>query len=185
MKLDKTTIVGGLEILLGLFLVYNGYKRAFQYMSMVLAEGAEEAGASTAASGAGESSSSGGFFGNSGLTGTQKATAASRAVPAARTQHPYLVGLILIIVGGFSLVGSLTGTLPAMLGALFDPNALMDRAGNSAGPRNPLAVINPLTNPLAISSPLSSTTTSNLKQWFVTDPSQWLITDPSNWLNNL
>ncbi len=29
MKLDKTTIVGGLEILLGLFLVYNGYKRAF------------------------------------------------------------------------------------------------------------------------------------------------------------
>ena len=68
------------------------------------------------------------------LSPMQKANAAGRAIPTARTHHPYVVGLILIVVGCVGLVGSITGNLPAMLGALFDPNAIMDTSGNAAGP---------------------------------------------------
>ena len=64
-----------------------------------------------------------------GLSGAQKGTALSKLTPKARTHHPYVVGLILIVVGGFALIGSITGTLPSMLAALFDPQALTDKDG--------------------------------------------------------
>jgi len=66
-----------------------------------------------------------------GLSGLQKANAANSALPKVRTTHPYVVGLSLIVIGGFALIGSITGTLPSMLAALFVPNALIDSAGNS------------------------------------------------------
>ena len=61
-----------------------------------------------------------------GLTGSQKAGAISAGLPQPRTHHPYILGLILITTGGFMLIGSVTGTLPSMLAALFVPNALDD-----------------------------------------------------------
>lgn len=71
---------------------------------------------------------------SAGLSGTQRAGAISSALPKPRTRHPYIVGLTLIIVGGFSLIGSITGTLPSMLAALFVPAALVDSGGNSPSP---------------------------------------------------
>lgn len=67
-----------------------------------------------------------------GLTGGQKASAIGRLFPKPKTSHPYVVGLSLVVIGGFSLVGSITGKLPSMLAALFDPNALVDSSGNTA-----------------------------------------------------
>ena len=71
-----------------------------------------------------------------GLTNSQKAGAISAGLPQPRTHHPYILGLILITTGGFMLIGSVTGTLPSMLAALFVPNALDDTGGN---PLEPLA----------------------------------------------
>lgn len=68
-----------------------------------------------------------------GLTGGQKAGALGRAVPKPKTNHPYIVGFTLVIVGGFALIGSITGTLPSMLAALFVPQALADASGNKPG----------------------------------------------------
>jgi hypothetical protein len=56
------------------------------------------------------------------------------AVKPAKTSHPYIVGLSLVAVGAFGLVGSITGTLPSMIAALFVPNALVDKAGNTPAP---------------------------------------------------
>lgn len=69
-----------------------------------------------------------------GLTGSQKAAAIGGGIPQPRTHHPYLLGLILIVVGGFGLVGSVTGTLPSMIAALFDPSTLDDGSGSPASP---------------------------------------------------
>lgn len=65
-----------------------------------------------------------------GLTGSQKAGAISAGLPQPRTHHPYLLGLIFIVAGGFWLVGSITGTLPSMIAALFDPSVLDDSDSN-------------------------------------------------------
>jgi len=92
-----------------------------------LADGAEGTAESTASAGAG-----GGGIG--GLTGSQKGAAASKLLPKPKTDHPYIVGLILVAVGGFALVGSITGTLPSMIAALFVPNALIDTSGNQPAP---------------------------------------------------
>jgi len=67
-----------------------------------------------------------------GLTGGQKASAGLGAIPTAKTHHPYIVGIVLVLIGGFGLIGSLTGALPSMLAALFVPHALVDSDGNSA-----------------------------------------------------
>jgi hypothetical protein len=67
------------------------------------------------------------------LTAGQKATAFTKSLPKPKTTHPYIVGLSLIVVGGFMLIGSITGTLPSMLAALFDPTALVDEKGNAPG----------------------------------------------------
>ncbi len=85
-------------------------------MTMLPALGAEEAGSSI------------------GLTTGQKASAASRALPRPKTNHPYVVGLVLTTIGGFAIIGSITGTLPSMLAALFVPNALIDSSGAQAAP---------------------------------------------------
>lgn len=92
-------------------------------MTMVLPEaaGAAEGAVSSEGSGAAK---------KFGLTGSQKAGAIGSAIPQPRTHHPYLLGLLLIVGGGFMLVGSITGTLPSMLAALFDPNALDDGSGS-------------------------------------------------------
>ena len=83
-------------------------------MSMVLGEGAEEITGSKV-----------------GLTKGQKFGLFSKATPSPKTAHPYVVGMALIIIGGFGLVGSVTGTLPAMIAGLFVPNALVDSSGSS------------------------------------------------------
>jgi len=117
-----------------------------------------------------------------GLTRGQKAAAGLGAVPTAKTQHPYIVGTVLVLVGGFGLIGSITGTLPSMLAALFAPNALIVSADGSAvapdyhGPAI-LAPVNPLTSSPTLGTPLTVGTVKDLKNW--------LITNPSNWLNNL
>lgn len=84
-------------------------------------EGSASAGAATADSGAS----------STGLSGGQKAGALGSALPKPRTHHPYIVGLTLMVVGAFALVGSITGTLPSMIAALFVPNALVDVAGSN------------------------------------------------------
>jgi len=70
-----------------------------------------------------------------GLSTGQKATAGLGAIPSAKTQHPYVVGIALVLIGGFGLIGSVTGTLPSMFAALFlPPDALVDKKGNSPNP---------------------------------------------------
>jgi len=76
-----------------------------------------------------------------GLTGGQKAAAGLGAVPTAKTQHPYIVGTVLVLVGGFGLIGSITGTLPSMLAALFAPNALIVSADGSTPNINTPSVV--------------------------------------------
>lgn len=88
-----------------------------------------------------------------GLTTGQKGAAIGRALPKPRTKHPYVVGGVLMLIGGFGLIGSLTGTLPSMLAALFVPNALVDSQGN-----HPQSLIDAALgglNPLNPSSPFS------------------------------
>lgn len=68
---------------------------------------------------------------SSGLSNVQKGLAGSKLFPKPRTHHPYIVGGTLIIVGVFGLIGSITGSLPSMLAALFVPPALTDYTGNS------------------------------------------------------
>lgn len=105
---------------------------------MVLASGAEDIGSDVAGgvagAGGGGSNDSGRNFG---LTGGQKAAAAGRLLPKPRTSHPYIVGLSLVAIGLLSLVGSITGTLPSMIAALFVPNAL----GPSATSDVPVPII--------------------------------------------
>jgi len=76
-----------------------------------------------------------------GLTRGQKAAAGLGAVPTAKTQHPYIVGTVLVLVGGFGLIGSITGTLPSMLAALFAPNALIVSADGSTPNINTPSVV--------------------------------------------
>ena len=125
MKLDKNTLIGGLFMVGGAFLLYHGYKKVFQYMSMV-GMALDEAGADAVGG------STGGL--SSGLSKGQIGSAIGRALPKPKTHHPYIVGLTLIVVGGASLIGSLTGSLPAMIGALFVPNALVDTSGKAVAP---------------------------------------------------
>ena len=67
-----------------------------------------------------------------GLTGTQVALGGSKLLPKPRTKHPYVVGLVITTLGVFTFIGSVTGTLPSMLAALFVPQALEDATGASA-----------------------------------------------------
>lgn len=83
-----------------------------------------------------------------GLTGSQKAAAVGRGLPTAKTSHPYVVGLVLTVMGGFMLIGSITGALPSMIAALFVPNALVDTSGNSPSP-NIINQIGKVANPLS------------------------------------
>lgn len=76
-----------------------------------------------------------------GLSKGQKAGAASQGaqgvanvLPRPKTTHPYLVGLIFIVVGVAGIVGSITGTIPAMIAALWDPPVLVDKQGASVAP---------------------------------------------------
>lgn len=92
---------------------------------MVMEAGAE--GAKVAETVTGDASASK----NLGLSPGQKLGAAGAGLPRPRTHHPYIVGLALMTVGAFALVGSITGALPSMLAALFCPNALVDTTGNS------------------------------------------------------
>jgi len=113
-----------------------------------------------------------------GLTGGQKASAGLGAVPTAKTSHPYVVGIALVLIGGFGLVGSIIGALPSMLAALFVPNALIDSGGNQKAPSPAsLTAVNPLTSSPTLCTPLTVGT--------VKDVYNWTIVDPSNWLNNL
>ena len=96
-------------------------------MTMALESGAESAGSAVA----GEASPSSKKFG---LSGSEKASALGRSLPQPSTHHPHALGLILIVGGCFMLVGSITGTLPSMIAALFDPNALVDASGATPGP---------------------------------------------------
>ena len=110
-----------------------------------------------------------------GLTGVQTATAASKAVPTPRTNHPYVVGLSLIIIGAFGLIGSITGTLPSMLAGLFVPTALIDTSGNAPAP-NLLTPVSLVGSP-TLATPITTGT--------ISDVYNWTVVDPSNWLNSL
>jgi len=99
-------------------------------MTMMLPE-AEGAATAAVSGGEGAASKTGSKLG---LTNSQKGAALGRSLPQPRTHHPYIVGLSLIVIGMFSLVGSITGTLPSMLAALFVPTALEDGSGNPAAP---------------------------------------------------
>jgi hypothetical protein len=68
------------------------------------------------------------------LSASQVGAGISKALPRPKTSHPYIVGFILLSTGLFALVGSITGTLPSMLAALFVPSALLDSSGNTASP---------------------------------------------------
>ena len=72
-----------------------------------------------------------------GLTSGQKVGAGAsfleKALPKPKTEHPYIVGLILIATGVLGMIGSVTGQLPAMVAALFDPGVLTDKTGSSPG----------------------------------------------------
>lgn len=114
------------------------------------------------------------------LTGTQKASAGLGAVPTARTHHPYIVGIALVLIGGVGLIGSITGTLPSMIAALFVPSALENGPGDTPKPGRPKGVLAPV-NPLTSSPTLGTPITVGSAQ----DIYNWTITDPSNWLNSL
>ena len=67
-----------------------------------------------------------------GLSAGQKASAFGKSLPKPKTNHPYIVGIALIAIGAFGLVGSINGSLPSMLAALFVPDALVDPQGSNA-----------------------------------------------------
>ena len=106
-------------------------------MSMLLPEVAEESGAASAS--------------GKGLSLGQSASAGNKLLPKAKTNHPYVVGLSLVVIGGFALIGSLTGTLPSMIAALFVPQALEDGSHNSVAP-NLSSIANNLNTGLKASS---------------------------------
>ena len=110
-----------------------------------------------------------------GLSGIQTANAASMAAPVPKTNHPYVVGLSLIIIGAFGLIGSITGTLPSMIAGLFVPTALIDVAGNAPAPGllTPVSLVGSPT----LATPITTGT--------IQDVYNWTVTDPSNWLNSL
>jgi hypothetical protein len=56
----------------------------------------------------------------------QGASLLGKALPRPKTSHPYIVGIIFIVIGVAGMIGSITGELPAMIAALFDPNVLTD-----------------------------------------------------------
>jgi hypothetical protein len=105
-----------------------------------------ESGAAEVASGAESGASTVGK--KFGLTGSQKAAAVSGGIPSPRTKHPYILGLLLISGGCLMLIGSITGTLPSMIAALFDPNALDDSGGNPASPGIGSDIVNSALNAL-------------------------------------
>lgn len=100
-------------------------------MAFVAPEAAEALGASSESLGAG-AESSGAKTSKGGLSTTQKAAAFGRSLPKPKTNHPYIVGITLIAIGAFGLVGSINGSLPSMIAALFVPDALIDPAGANA-----------------------------------------------------
>lgn len=108
-----------------------------------------------------------------GLTSSQKGTAVSKLLPKPKTSHPYLVGLILIGTGGLMLIGSITGTLPSMLAALFVPQALVDSTGKKVAP-NILSAVNPITSSPTIGTPITVGTVKDLNNWFIKNPSNWI-----------
>jgi hypothetical protein len=87
-----------------------------------------------------------------GLGGTQVAAALGKAVPTPRTHHPYVVGLVFTTIGLFAVVGSITGTLPSMLAALFVPQALEDVNGKHPAPEG---VLGQITGVLAATNPIN------------------------------
>jgi hypothetical protein len=78
-----------------------------------VAEPLEEAGASASAAGESKGGKTSASLGS-----------ASRLFPTPKTEHPYVVGFVLVLIGITGLIGSITGALPAMIAALFVPDAL-------------------------------------------------------------
>lgn len=53
-----------------------------------------------------------------------------------KEDHPYATGLVILVVAGFGVAGSVTGQLAAMLAALWTPSALIENTSygqNSGG----------------------------------------------------
>jgi len=64
-----------------------------------------------------------------------------------KNDHHIIFGIALILVGGFGVIGSLTGRLAPMIAGLFDPSDLVSASGGSGnllsaetGPGNVVAV---------------------------------------------
>lgn len=92
-----------------------------------LGEDSEAAGSSAADAGSNAASKKSSPLAAVGSEGLLALPKIGKSVPTPRTQHPYIAGLLLIIVGGVGLIGSITGNLPAMIAALFDPDTLAER----------------------------------------------------------
>lgn len=74
---------------------------------------------------------------------------------ARKDNSGYATGIVLVLVGVFGAIGSITGTLPSMLAALWVPEILTTSTGSSAVASNPLNsaanainLLNPVTGPV-------------------------------------
>lgn len=76
-----------------------------------------------------------------------------------KADHPYATGLLLIVVAGFGIAGSVTGQLAAMLAALWVPDALEVNQAYGGSGGNPTGatgqIIQGLTGGLLASNPTS------------------------------
>ncbi len=84
------------------------------------------------------------------------------AAQPAKTNHPYIVGLSLVVIGGLSLVGSITGTLPSMIAALFVPNALVDASSNTPAAPNELSYLAKASEGIATAGLIGGNPISNI-----------------------
>lgn len=86
-----------------------------------------------------------------------------------KEDHPYATGILLVVIAGFGVAGSVTGQLAAMLAALWVPSALIintSYGGSSSGGGSTLQ--NPTGgNQPGVSGPIGSHPTST----GVTNPS--------------
>lgn len=75
-----------------------------------------------------------------------------------KEDHPYATGLLLIVIAGFGIAGSVTGQLAAMLAALWVPTALQENLSdqNATGNTGGIGPLNGVSGVTALTVPSSS-----------------------------